>query len=170
MPMNDLSENSNTQLYAAIGAMIVHWSYVEEIINDFVLLLYHKCDGKNTKTCRKSGMPRSQFGRKLTFLEEIIATPPLVKYQNELSPFISMARQFCEHRDIIIHGVTMQLKPNSLKISRYKYNNEDKITNKPHLELSEYTVDNLIQCRKIFEALATELAVRFQIVAFGLDS
>ncbi len=72
-----------------IGIMVIQWGYIEEFINQCVLLLYHTCKGKNTK---------------------------------------------------------------------YQYDKNAKKINIPNLDHSEYTLDDLSQFRKMFQALASDLA------------
>ncbi len=141
-----------------IGIMVIQWGYIEEFINQCVLLLYHTCKGKNTKTCQKSGMPRTQFSRKLEFLTEILEAPLLSKYRNEGLGLICRTELLSKYRDTIIHSAMIELKPDSFKLSKYQYDKNAKKINIPNLDHSEYTLDDLSQFRKMFQALASDLA------------
>jgi len=120
--MIEIPGDHNLPIYIAIGVMVVQWGYVEEFISDYVLLLYHKCDGKNSKTCRKGGMPRSQFNRKLAFLNEIFLESHILdKYRDEGLSLICRAKEFSKNRDAIIYSAILFLKPDFLQLSKHQY-------------------------------------------------
>jgi hypothetical protein len=145
----------NTPIYAAIGYLVTNWAYVEDLINRFVLFFYHECGGKETKT-GKAGVPRTQFSRKLNFLTALLNTlpplPRLAPHKDIGLELITLTRTLAEHRDIIIHSVITHLKPDSLKLIKHSYNKHDKTQNKPTLQRSEYTIDDLLNLsNRVFE-------------------
>jgi hypothetical protein len=143
--------------FCAIGGILIQWGFVEEFINDCVLILYHKYGGKNSKYCKKSGVPKTQFSRKLNFLIEIFESPALATHKNEGLSLISRAKELSKLRHEIIHGVIIELKPDTLTFSKHKYDKNDKIDNKPKLSRSEYSLQDLNNFGNEVQKLAFDL-------------
>lgn len=143
--------------YCALGGIVIQWGFVEEFINDCVLFLYHKCDGKNTKTCKNSGMPRSQLHRKLTFLTEMLESPVLSKYKVQGLNLICRVGCLAKQRDTIIHGAIIDMQPDSFKFEKHIYDEIAKKSNKPKLEHFEYSLDDLNRFGNMTMALANDL-------------
>jgi hypothetical protein len=147
-------------IYTAIGLVITSWAYVEDLINRCVLFFYHECGGNTTKT-GKSGIPRTQFNRKLKLLSESLSMLPILSiYKDDGLALIARSKTLSEYRDIIIHSVVTRLKPESLILVKYKYNKEN--IDKPTLQHSQYTIKDLLDLGKKMTGLATDFHHYFQ--------
>jgi hypothetical protein len=145
-------------IYTAVGSNVVHWAFVEELISDCVNLIYHKYGGDNTAYCKKSGIPRTQFGRKLDFLTEAFETlPSLIQYRDKGLSFMSIAKELSEDRDTIIHGVITNIRPNSLNLVRQYYDKAARKENKPKLKYKEYSLIDLNNLGNKILALVNDL-------------
>ncbi len=148
--------------YCAIGTLVIYWGFIEQLINDWVLLFYHRYGGKTTKT-GKHGIPRTQFSRKYEFLIDCLKTLPLfAPYRDEGLSLIDRVKELSEQRDTIIHSAIIELQPKSLRLVKYKYDKISKEPDKPISHLTEYTITDLIDCGIKMQHLA------FAIVPFVL--
>lgn len=144
--------------YCAIGYIVVQWGYVETLITACVLLLYHKCDGHLTEHCKESGMPRTQFSRKLDFFDEILNSPLLAKFKDEGLSLKNRAKNLSAHRDTIIHSSVIDLNPNLLQFIKLDYDNKTrKKQNKPKCEYYKYSFDDILNQGKMMQHLAFDL-------------
>jgi len=148
--------------FYGIGKIVINWGAIEEFISACVIFLYHKCNGKNTITCKKSGMPRTQFSRKLAFLNEMFQLPILAQYSDEGLKLICRAEWLSKHRDTIVHGAVVEFKPDILKFSKHIYDDITKKTCKPKFEYFEYTLNDLVKYENMMMGLASDLGLFVQ--------
>jgi len=143
--------------FCLIGMMVITWGMIDHLISQLVIILYHKCDGKNTKYCQKRGMPRTQLKRKLTFLNEIFNSPVLSKYKTNGLSILSKTDKLSGVRDSIIHGALLDETKELFRFKKYLFNKLAKLENIPKSNDFEYTHHDLVKYQKEMMALAESL-------------
>ena len=96
-------------LCQCIGFVVVHWSLIEQQLENWVNVCFNNCGGKQFQ--EKRGLPRS-LTSKTDFLKRCFnRLPVLVPFRDEGVSLVGRVSSASDRRHDLIHGAITELRP-----------------------------------------------------------
>jgi hypothetical protein len=87
--------------YSGVGAIVVHWQLLENVIEIALVYIFHKFGGSNYWN---NLPPTSTTSKKIGYLREAENFPAISKYKDELHEIVDEIYRLKTTRDDLVHG------------------------------------------------------------------